>query len=75
MKSAAKPSRSQRAAFRAAAEHVPGIDLEVYAAFNRDWREPIIGLGPRNAQLCIFGRDPGRTEVQYALPFVGKAVS
>ena len=67
-----QPSPTQRAAFRAAAEHVTGIDREVYAAFGRDWRDPIIGLGPRDARLCIFGRDPGRTEVEHALPFVGK---
>jgi len=63
---------AQRAAFRQVAEHTPGIDREAYDAFGRDWREPIIGLGPRDAQLCIFGRDPGRTEVEHALPFVGK---
>lgn len=68
----ADPSPNQRAALRAVAEHVPDIDREVYTAFGRDCHDPIIGLGPRNARLCIFGRDPGRTEVEYALPFVGK---
>ena len=72
MISTTEPSPSQRAAFRAAAENLPGIDREVYAAFGRDWRDPIIGLGPRDARLCILGRDPGRTEVELALPFVGK---
>lgn len=61
-----------RAAFRRLAEHTPGIDREAYDAFGRDWREPIIGLGPRDARLCVFGRDPGRTEVEHAQPFVGK---
>lgn len=63
---------AQRAAFRQLAEHTPGIDREAYDTFGRDWREPIFGLGPRDARLCIFGRDPGRTEVEHALPFVGK---
>jgi uracil-DNA glycosylase len=63
---------AQRAAFRQLAEHTPGIDREAYDTCGRDWREPIIGLGPRDARLCIFGRDPGRTEVEHALPFVGK---
>lgn len=63
---------AQRAAFRQLAEHTPGIDREAYEAVGRDWREPIIGLGPRDAGLCIFGRDPGRTEVEHAQPFVGK---
>lgn len=63
---------AQHAAFRQLAEHTPGIDREAYDAFGRDWREPIIGLGPRDARLCIFGRDPGRTEVEHAQPFVGK---
>ncbi len=69
---ATEPSLSQRAAFRAAAEHLPGIDREAYATFGRDWRDPIIGLGPRDARLCILGRDPGGTEVELTLPFVGK---
>ncbi len=63
---------ARRAAFRQLAEHTPGIDREAYDAYGRDWREPIIGLGPREARLCIFGRDPGRTEVEHAQPFVGK---
>lgn len=73
MTSTTEPLPSQLAAFRAAAEHLPGIDREVYAASGRDWRDPIIGLGPRDARLCIFGRDPGRTEVEQSRPFVGKA--
>ena len=72
MASATEPSPSQIVAFRAAAGNLPSIDREAYAAFVRDWRDPIIGLGPRDARLCIFGRDPGRTEVKQAQPFVGK---
>lgn len=65
-------SLSQLAAFRAAAGHLPDIDREAYTTYARDWRDPIIGLGPRDARLFIFGRDPGRSEVERALPFVGK---
>ena len=67
-----KPAPSQLAAIRAAAEHLPDIDHDVYTANGRAWRDPIVGLGPCDARLCIFGRDPGRTEVEQALPFVGK---
>lgn len=63
---------AQRTAFRQLAGHTAGIDRDAYAACGRDWRDPVIGLGPRDARLCIFGRDPGRTEVEHALPFVGK---
>lgn len=47
------------------------LDREVYAQFDRDPLTPIIGLGPANARLAIFGRDPGRKEVEIGLPFVG----
>jgi len=60
------------AAFRAEAGHTSGIDLPAYAADGRDWRDPIFGLGPPQAPLCIFGRDPGRTEVAHGQPFVGR---
>ncbi len=65
-------SARQRAAFAAQAERTPGIDLVAYAAYGRDWREPVLGLGPVDAPLCIFGRDPGRTEVELGLPFIGR---
>ena len=65
-------STAQRKAFRHEAERTDGIDLAVYAAHGRDWRDPIIGLGPPDAPLCIFGRDPGRTEVEHGLAFVGR---
>ncbi len=68
----AKPSATKHVAFRAPAKDLPGIDREACATLGRDWRDPIIGLGPRDARLCIFGRDPARTEVERALPFVGK---
>ena len=65
-------SATQYAAFAQQAETLAGIDLAVYAACERDWRVPVLGLGPANAPLCIFGRDPGRTEVERQHPFVGR---
>ncbi len=63
---------AQLDAFRAEAERTAGIDLAAYAAHGRDWRDPVLGLGPAGAPLCIFGRDPGRTEVERGLAFVGR---
>ncbi|MBN6103615.1 uracil-DNA glycosylase family protein [Xanthomonas sp. CFBP 8703] len=60
-----------RTQFRALAAQTDGIDTKVYADYAKDPLEPIIGLGRRNARLCVFGRDPGRTEVEYGEPFVG----
>ncbi|MEO7401162.1 MAG: uracil-DNA glycosylase family protein [Polaromonas sp.] len=65
-------SAGQRDAFGRQAGTLPGIDLAAYKACGRDWREPVLGLGPADAPLCIFGRDPGRTEVEHQLPFVGR---
>lgn len=65
-------SAAQRDAFGRQAEATPGIDLPAYAALGRDWRVPVFGLGPADAPLCVFGRDPGRTEVAHQLPFVGR---
>jgi len=65
-------SPAQHASFRQLAEDLPGIDREAYESAGRDWRDPVIGLGPRDAALCIFGRDPGRTEAQHGQPFLGK---
>jgi uracil-DNA glycosylase len=49
------------------------IDLDVYTAAGRDPLEPILtGSGRLDASLSIFGRDPGRTEVELAEPFIGK---
>lgn len=63
---------AQRDAFGQQAATLSGIDLAAYAAYGRDWRVPVLGLGPDYAPLCIFGRDPGRTEVEYQLPFIGR---
>lgn len=65
-------SAAQRGAFRLEAGRTTGIDLAAYAAHGRDWREPVFGLGPPDAPLCIFGRDPGRAEVEHASAFIGR---
>lgn len=64
---------AQRDAFGREAERTAGIDLAAYAESGRDWREPVIGLGPPDAPLCIFGRDPGRSEVAHGIAFIGRA--
>ncbi len=61
----------ERTALRALAAGLDGIDREVYHACGKDPLEPIIGLGPRDARIGFFGRDPGRDEVQYGMPFIG----
>lgn len=49
------------------------VDLPVYAAAGRDPLCPILsGSGDPAARLAFFGRDPGRTEVELAEPFVGR---
>jgi uracil-DNA glycosylase len=60
-----------RQAFRREAEGLEGVDEEIYRQFDKDPREPIIGLGPRDAPIGFFGRDPGRQEVRFGQPFVG----
>ena len=62
---------SLRQAFRELAAHTDGIDEAVYRAFDKDPLEPIIGLGPADAPVAFFGRDPGREEVRHGEPFVG----
>lgn len=61
----------RQAAFRALAAGLAGVDREVYAAFDRDPLEPVIGAGDPACRVAIFGRDPGRFEVQHQQPFVG----
>lgn len=48
-------------------------DLPVYEAAGKDPCEPVLGLGPREARVAIFGRDPGRDEIKVGVPFVGAA--
>ena len=62
---------SQRKAFRELAEQTEGIDEAAYKAFGKDPLVPIIGLGPADAPIAFFGRDPGREEVRYGEPFIG----
>jgi len=62
---------SLRQGFRELAAQTEGIDEAVYRAFDKDPLEPIIGLGPSDAPVAFFGRDPGREEVRYGEPFVG----
>ena len=59
------------AEFRRLAAAIEGIDTEVYAACGKSPFEPVIGLGDINARVGFFGRDPGRDEVQYGMPFIG----
>ena len=60
-----------REAFRHEAQTLDGIDIEAYRHFDKDPCEPIIGLGPRDAPVGFFGRDPGRQEVKWGEPFIG----
>ena len=49
------------------------IDLRAYEEAGREPTEPVLnGSGDPAAQLCIFGRDPGRTEIELGEPFIGK---
>lgn len=64
------PAALQRR-FQSEATDLPGVDTGVYAAANRDYRDPIFGLGPLHAPVAFFGRDPGRDEVQLGVPFIG----
>ncbi|RZS81471.1 uracil-DNA glycosylase family 4 [Pigmentiphaga kullae] len=63
----------QLAAFRRLAAGLDRIDGEAYAAAGRDPLVPILGLGPADAPLCFFGRDPGADEVRHGQPFVGSS--
>ncbi|MCW8828123.1 MAG: uracil-DNA glycosylase [Gammaproteobacteria bacterium] len=63
--------KQRREALRALAADLPGIDLEVYENFARDWREPVLGMGAVDTPVAFFGRDPGRDEVQHQMPFIG----
>lgn len=56
---------------RALARATDGRDLEVYQRYGRDPLQPIVGLGPANARIGLFGRDPGRDEVRHGEPFIG----
>lgn len=57
--------------FRQLAKQIEGIDIEVYTAYNQDPLEPVIGEGNPDSDLAFFGRDPGRDEIKYRMPFIG----
>ncbi|KXS37826.1 MAG: hypothetical protein AWU55_1924 [Halomonadaceae bacterium T82-2] len=59
------------AAFRREAAELDGVDVAAYEKYGRDPCEPIIGLGPREAPVGFFGRDPGEQEVRWGEPFIG----
>lgn len=59
------------APFRALARGLTRLDLDVYAEAGRDPLEPVIGGGPSQARLGVFGRDPGRHEILHGMPFIG----
>lgn len=59
------------AEFRRLAATIDGIDKEVYATYGKSPFDPVIGLGKPAARVGFFGRDPGRDEVQHAMPFIG----
>jgi uracil-DNA glycosylase len=50
-----------------------GLDEAAYASARVDPLQPLVGLGPRDAPLCFFGRDPGMEELRLRQPFVGEA--
>lgn len=61
------------AQFARVAGTLEGIDAAAYREHGRDPLQPVIGMGPADAPLCIMGRDPGGEEVRLAQPFVGGA--
>jgi Uracil DNA glycosylase superfamily. len=57
--------------FQQAASELDGLDRAAYTEAKRDQNEPIFGLGPANASIAFFGRDPGREEIKHGVPFIG----
>ncbi|MDH5185031.1 MAG: uracil-DNA glycosylase [Gammaproteobacteria bacterium] len=57
--------------FRQLAKRIDGIDKDVYLQYKQDPLEPVIGEGNPDSSLAFFGRDPGRDEVKYHMPFIG----
>ena len=60
-----------REQFREMASNLEKVDHQVYLEFGKDPLEPVIGLGDPNSEICIFGRDPGRHEIEFQMPFIG----
>lgn len=57
--------------FRQLAAQIDGIDTDVYLQYRRDPLDPVIGEGNPDSSLAFFGRDPGRDEIKYHMPFIG----
>jgi uracil-DNA glycosylase len=64
-------TQDEMQALAAIARDLPQVDRACYRKYGRDPQQPLVGLGPAAAPLCILGRDPGQVEVQQWLPFVG----
>lgn len=58
-------------AFRELARDLDRIDVDVYRQYDADPLEPVIGGGEPTLALGVFGRDPGRHEIEHREPFVG----
>lgn len=49
------------------------IDFDAYRVAGRDPSSPVLlGSGSTTSRIGIFGRDPGRTEIEIGEPFIGK---
>jgi uracil-DNA glycosylase len=51
------------------------LDIPVYQAAGKEPTQPILYAGNLKSQLCFFGRDLGRDEVQSGQPLIGAAGS
>lgn len=60
-----------KASLREQARLLENVDRAVYDEYGKDPMEPVFGLGGADARIAFFGRDPGRTEIEYGLPFIG----
>ncbi|MEE2779977.1 MAG: uracil-DNA glycosylase family protein [Myxococcota bacterium] len=54
-----------------AAEGEMSIDREVYDTYGQDSLAPLLGGGAVSASVGVFGRDPGRHEIQWMEPLIG----
>jgi uracil-DNA glycosylase len=54
-----------------AAEGEMTIDRDVYASYGQDPLAPLLGGGSVAASVGVFGRDPGRHEIQWMEPLIG----
>ena len=64
-------SAKQRSAFQTLARELQNVDNAVYENFGKDPLTPVIGLGDPKVRVGFFGRDPGRDEIRYGMPFIG----